>query len=241
VKLAKAGLVPTAANLLGEYGSFAELEAACAAFCEQVNARPHRATRRASAEMLAEERAQLHPVPAVPFTAALGVTRRADAMSLVAFEGGQYSVPHQLAGEGAPREADGHGEEEAGRGHRRPHQGRVPDRTWRPDGRPGRRAGAGGGRGVRRLRQPGSAGGSVPPATWPSSPTCMTRGSSATPTTSGAGRRSCTRRQPDPRGSQPAPGDGEGGSAVFAVADPPTVLGWRWKRDHPAWGGATMG
>jgi hypothetical protein len=99
VKLAKADLVPTAANLLGEYGSFAELEAACAAFCDLVNARPHRATRRAPAEMLAEERARLHPVPVVPFTAALGVTRRADAMSLVAFEGGQYSVPHQFAGE----------------------------------------------------------------------------------------------------------------------------------------------
>jgi hypothetical protein len=49
--------------------------------------------------MLADERPRLHPVPAFPLTAALGVTRRADAMSLVAFEGGQYSVPHQLAGE----------------------------------------------------------------------------------------------------------------------------------------------
>jgi hypothetical protein len=99
VKLAKADLVPTDANLLEEYGSFAALEAACAAFCEQVNTRPHRVTRRAPAEMLAEERSRLHPVPAAPFTAALGVTRRVDAMSLVAFEGGQYSVPHQLAGE----------------------------------------------------------------------------------------------------------------------------------------------
>jgi hypothetical protein len=99
VKLAKADLVPTAANLLGEYGSFTALEAACAVFCEQVNARPHRVTRRAPAEMLADERARLHPVPAAPFTAALGVTRRVDAMSLVAFEGSQYSVPHQLAGE----------------------------------------------------------------------------------------------------------------------------------------------
>src|SRR5512146_1886422 len=99
VKLAKADLVPTAANLLPEYGSFAALEAACALFCEQVNARPHRVTRRVPAEMLADERPRLHPVPAFPFTAALGVTRRADAMSLVAFEGGQYSVPHQLAGQ----------------------------------------------------------------------------------------------------------------------------------------------
>jgi hypothetical protein len=64
VKLAKADLVPTAANLLGEYGSFTALEAACAVFCEQVNARPHRVTRRAPAEMLADERARLHPVPA---------------------------------------------------------------------------------------------------------------------------------------------------------------------------------
>jgi hypothetical protein len=99
VKLAKADLVPTAANLLGGYGSFAALEAACAAFCEQVNARPHRVTRRAPAEMLGDELPRLHPVPAFPFTAALGVTRRADAMSLVAFEGGQYSVPHRLAGQ----------------------------------------------------------------------------------------------------------------------------------------------
>ncbi len=99
VKLAKADLVPADANLLEEYGSFAALEAACAAFCEEVNARPHRITRRVPAEMLAEEASRLHPVPAAPFTAALGVTRRAGAMSLVAFEGGQYSVPHQLAGE----------------------------------------------------------------------------------------------------------------------------------------------
>jgi hypothetical protein len=99
VKLAKADLVPAQANLLPAYRSFAELEAACRVFCEQVNDRPHRVTRRAPAEMLAEERARLHPVPAVPFTAALGVTRTVDSMSLVAFEGGQYSVPHQLAGQ----------------------------------------------------------------------------------------------------------------------------------------------
>ena len=99
VKIAKADLVPTDANLLEEYASFAELEAACLGFCDQVNARPHRITRRAPAEMLAEERARLHPVPAAPFTAALGVTRKVDALSLVTFEGGQYSVPHELAGQ----------------------------------------------------------------------------------------------------------------------------------------------
>jgi len=99
VKVAKADLVPAEANLLEEYASFAELEAACAVFCEQVNTRPHRITRRPPAEMLAEERARLHPVPAAPFTAALGVTRTVDDLSLVTFEGGQYSVPHQLAGQ----------------------------------------------------------------------------------------------------------------------------------------------
>lgn len=99
VKLAKADVVPTDANLLPAYGSFTELEAACDGFCGVVNARPHRVTRRAPAEMLAEERARLHPVPAEPFTAALGVTRRVDMMSLVTFEGGQYSVPHELAGQ----------------------------------------------------------------------------------------------------------------------------------------------
>ena len=49
--------------------------------------------------MLAEELGRLHPVPASPFTAALGVTRKVDGLSLVSFEGGRYSVPHQLAGQ----------------------------------------------------------------------------------------------------------------------------------------------
>ena len=89
VKIAKADLVPTDANLLEEYASFAALEAACQEFCDQVNVRPHRVTRRAPAEMLAEERARLHPVPAAPFTAALGVTRKVDGLSLVTYEGGQ--------------------------------------------------------------------------------------------------------------------------------------------------------
>jgi hypothetical protein len=49
VKIAKADLVPAGANLLPDYGSFAELEAACREFCDVVNARPHRITRRAPA------------------------------------------------------------------------------------------------------------------------------------------------------------------------------------------------
>lgn len=100
VKIAKADLVPTDANLLAGYDSFAELEAACRVFCEQVNAREHRVTRRAPVEMLGEERTRLHPLPAHPYTAAFGVTRTVPVnTSMVAFESGQYSVPHTLVGQ----------------------------------------------------------------------------------------------------------------------------------------------
>jgi len=100
VKLAKADLVPKDTNLLPEYGSFAELEAACEAFCGQVNARTHRVTRRAPIDMLTEEQARLHQLPLVPHTVAFGVTRTVAAKTpMVAFEGGQYSVPHTLLGQ----------------------------------------------------------------------------------------------------------------------------------------------
>jgi len=97
VKIAKADLAPCEANLLPEYDSFAELQAACAAFCEQVNTRVHRVTRRVPAEMLAEERARLHPLPARPCTAAFGVTRTVPPnTAMIAFEHGAYSAPHTL-------------------------------------------------------------------------------------------------------------------------------------------------
>ena len=84
MKVAKADLVPKDTNLLGAYASFADLEAACEAFCAQVNAREHRVTRRAPDVMLAEERLRSHPVPA--------------KIPMVTFEAGQYSVPHELLG-----------------------------------------------------------------------------------------------------------------------------------------------
>ena len=57
-------------------------------------------TRRAPVEMLAEERARLHRLPDAPHTVAFGVTRTVAANTpMVAFEGGQYSVPHPLLGE----------------------------------------------------------------------------------------------------------------------------------------------
>ena len=113
VKIAKADLVPKDTNLLPAYESFAQLEAACEAFCEQVNARTHRVTRRAPAEMLAQERAALHPIPASPHTVAFGVSRVVPGNTpMVAFEGGQYSVPHTLLGETVWVRVHGHGAHE---------------------------------------------------------------------------------------------------------------------------------
>lgn len=96
VKIAKADLVPTDANLLEAYRTFGELEAGCRAWCEQVNDRVHRVTRRRPVEALAEEQARLHPLPRAPFTVALGETRRVNWDCTVSFEGARYSVPHQL-------------------------------------------------------------------------------------------------------------------------------------------------
>ena len=119
VKIAKADLVPKDTNLLAGYESFAALEAACEAFCEQVNARTHRVTRRPPAEMLAQERAALHPVPAVAHTVAFGVTRVVPANTpMVALQGGQYSVPHTLLGETVWVRV--HGPRSRRAGHRRP-------------------------------------------------------------------------------------------------------------------------
>jgi len=113
VKLAKADLVPTDTNLLAAYDSFAELEAACEEFCAEVNTRVHRVTRRAPAEMLAEEQARLHPVPAHPHTVAFGLTRTVPAsMPMVSYEGEQYSVPHTLLGETVWVRVHGRGVEE---------------------------------------------------------------------------------------------------------------------------------
>jgi transposase len=99
VKISKADLVPTDANLLDEYQSFAELQGACEQFMERVNSRVHRQTGRVPAEMLAEERAHLHAIPAEPYTGAFGQTRVVDQESIVRFGSARYSVPHQLIGE----------------------------------------------------------------------------------------------------------------------------------------------
>jgi transposase len=63
VRISSADLVPTDANLLSAYSSFAELRRACEEFCQRVNARPHRATRQPPIERLAQEQQRLHPLP----------------------------------------------------------------------------------------------------------------------------------------------------------------------------------
>jgi transposase len=107
VRIAKAGLVPTEYNLRGEYADFGELEAACLAFCERVNTREHRVTRRAPAVMLAEERARLHPLPAMPHTVCFGQTRKVSWQSTISVGGALYSVPSALIDERVWARADG--------------------------------------------------------------------------------------------------------------------------------------
>ena len=100
VRIAKADLVPTDANLLDAYPSFSALEEACDAFCVEVNSREHRGTRRVPAEMAAEERHRLHRLPISAYTSAFGVSRTVGANTpVIALDGGEYSVPHRLRGE----------------------------------------------------------------------------------------------------------------------------------------------
>ncbi|RAX45724.1 IS21 family transposase, partial [Arthrobacter sp. AQ5-05] len=101
VDLAKADMVPTDANLLPAYDTFAQVEAACQAFMDKVNNRVHAATLEIPAQMLENlERATLHPVPAEPFALALGHGRVVPPNTpMVVFEKSRYSVPHRLMGQ----------------------------------------------------------------------------------------------------------------------------------------------
>ncbi len=99
VRIAKADLVPTDHNLRPAYRDMAELELACEAFCERVNTREHRVTRRPPAVMLLEEQARLHPLPGVPHTVCFGETRKVGWQSTISVGGALYSVPSKLVDE----------------------------------------------------------------------------------------------------------------------------------------------
>jgi hypothetical protein len=98
VKIAKADLVPTEANLLGAYRRFGDLAAACVAFCAEVNGRVHRETGRRPDDLLAIERAHLHVLPADPYTAALGVTRTVGDDQTIRLGSVRYSTPLAFVG-----------------------------------------------------------------------------------------------------------------------------------------------
>jgi len=107
VRIAKADLVPTRANLLTGYNSFAELAEACEVFCVKVNGRVHRETARIPAEALLVEQTRLHPIPDAPFTAALGETRSVNTDQTVRFGSVRYSTPPGLVGREVWVRADG--------------------------------------------------------------------------------------------------------------------------------------
>lgn len=96
VRIAKADVVPSEANLLPDYGSFAELETACRAATDRFNARPHAITRRIPTEALSDERPHLHRIPDEPYAVAFGLARTVSWSSTVTFSGARYSVPHEL-------------------------------------------------------------------------------------------------------------------------------------------------
>ena len=96
VRVAKADLVPTDANLLEDYRSWSELVEACETFTRDINTRVHRVTRRAPLEMLADEQRRLHRLPDTAFTAAFGQTRSVSRTSTFSLGGVRYSVPHIL-------------------------------------------------------------------------------------------------------------------------------------------------
>ncbi len=98
VKIAKADLVPTEANLRAEYASFGELEAACEAFMAKVNQRIHRESARVPAQALIEERRRLHPLPAAPHTMVLGQARSVHTDQTIRFGSVRYSTPPGLVG-----------------------------------------------------------------------------------------------------------------------------------------------
>jgi hypothetical protein len=82
--------VPTSANLLPQYKTMGQLEAACRESCDTVNDRVHRQSRRRPAEALIEERQRLHPLPKQPFTVAFGTTRRVNWESTISVEGARF-------------------------------------------------------------------------------------------------------------------------------------------------------
>jgi hypothetical protein len=98
VRIAKADLVPTEANLREQYACFAELADACLLWCEEVNARRHRATGQIPLDRLDIERTTLHVLPAEPLALALGEERVVRDDRTISFGSVRYSTPPGYVG-----------------------------------------------------------------------------------------------------------------------------------------------
>jgi len=99
VKIAKADLVPTDANLRSAYEGWGELVEACETFMTKVNARVHRVTARTPNDAIIDERQHLHRLPVESFTVVFGQTRTVTSTSTISFDNVSYSVPHRLVAE----------------------------------------------------------------------------------------------------------------------------------------------
>jgi hypothetical protein len=93
VKIAKADLVPTTANLRDAYPMFTDLADACVEWEERVNARAHRETGAAPVDRLIIERRHLHVLPAEPHAVALGEERLVNDDQTIRFGSVRYSTP----------------------------------------------------------------------------------------------------------------------------------------------------
>jgi hypothetical protein len=99
VKIAKADLVPTTANLAAVYSSFAELADACVDWCERINNRVHRETKAVPAQRLMAERQHLHVLPGQPHLIALGEERLVNDDQTIRWGSVRYSTPKGHVGQ----------------------------------------------------------------------------------------------------------------------------------------------
>ena len=96
VRVAKEDLCPRDTNLISNYASVAELEAACAAYTTSINSRIHQTSGKIPAVVLQSEATTFHSLPEVPYLGAYGVMRKVEPkMPIVRFNHCGYSVPPQ--------------------------------------------------------------------------------------------------------------------------------------------------
>lgn len=99
VRLAKEHLCPKESNLISEYDTHDNLDAAIRSFDAHINQQVHTASGKIPALELGVERAGFHPLPKAPFTQAFGVMRKVDPkMPIVRYLNVGYSVAPEYRG-----------------------------------------------------------------------------------------------------------------------------------------------